>query len=504
MERYDLIIVGGGVNGCGIARDAAGRGLKVLLCEAADLAGATSSASTKLIHGGLRYLEYYEFGLVRKALKEREVLLSLAPHIIWPMRFVLPHEKGLRPAWFLRLGLFLYDHIGGRKRLPATETLDLRTSPYGAALKPEFVKGFEYSDCGVLDARLVILNALDAAERGADIRVRTECIAARRQNDAWRVALKDRETGETETVEGAILVNAAGPWVASFLEDAVGVTPEAHIRLVKGSHIIVPRFFDHDHAYLMQNADGRVVFAIPYEDDFAMIGTTDLDYEGDPRDVAISDEEISYLCEVASEYFRHEIRPEDVVSGFSGVRPLYDDGASDAKSATRDYVLELDANEGAAPRLDVFGGKITTYRVLAEKVMEKLHPWTAEAGAMWTGTKPLPGGDFAVDGHEGMLARLKTDYPFLGEKLAHRLFRLYGTRVWRLLGDAATLTDLGDMVFDDLSDREIAYLVETEWARTADDILTRRTRLGLKATAADVAAVEARIADVRGRLKKAA
>ncbi|PLX36100.1 MAG: glycerol-3-phosphate dehydrogenase [Hyphomicrobiales bacterium] len=495
MTRYDLLIVGGGVNGCGIARDAAGRGLKVLLCEADDLAGATSSASTKLIHGGLRYLEYYEFGLVRKALKEREVLLALAPHIIWPLRFILPHHRGMRPAWFLRLGLFLYDHIGGRKRLPPTKTLDMRTHPLGGLLKDGFDYGFEYSDCWVDDARLVVLNAVDAAERGADIRVRTECVKAERTGSDWTATLKNHLTGETETVTARALVNATGPWVARFLEKAVGVEPKNRVRMVKGSHIIVPRFFDHDRAYILQTTDGRIVFAIPYEQDFTMVGTTDIDYHGDPRDVAISDDEIDYLCAAASEYFRHDFRRDEIVHTFSGVRPLYDDGASEAKAATRDYVLNVDTGDGAAPRLDVYGGKITTYRVLAEMVLEKLGAFLPFSPRGWTGKEALPGGDFPIDGVGALTEKLAADYPFLSDKMVARFVRTYGTRTWDMLGDAASSDDLGTWFCASLSEREVNYLIDHEWARSAADILWRRSKLGLRCSSADVVALEQFVAE---------
>ncbi|PWC31547.1 glycerol-3-phosphate dehydrogenase, partial [Azospirillum sp. TSO22-1] len=359
-------MIGGGINGCGIARDAAGRGASVFLCEQGDLASATSSASTKLIHGGLRYLEYYEFRLVREALKEREVLWRMAPHIIRPLRFVLPHLAGLRPAWFLRLGLFLYDHLGGRERLPGTRTLDLRTDEAGQPLKPGLKRAFEYSDCWVEDARLVVLNAQDAARLGATIRTRTRCVEAARRDGLWQVTVEDVRTGVRSTIRAKVLVNAAGPWVAEVLEQCLRTEVGHRIRLVQGSHIVVPRLFAHERCYIFQNADGRIVFAIPYERDFTLIGTTDQDYQGDPAGVHATEAEITYLCAAAGEYFATPIRPEDVVWSYSGVRPLFDDGASAAQAATRDYVLALDAPEGGAPLLSVFGGKITTYRKLAE------------------------------------------------------------------------------------------------------------------------------------------
>ena len=391
---YDLLVIGGGINGVGIANEAAQRGLSIVLCEQNDLASGTSSRSSKLIHGGLRYLEYYEFRLVREALIEREVLWGIAPHIIRPLRFVLPHHRGLRPAWLLRLCLFLYDHLGGRKRLWSTRTLDLTQDAAGAPLKPGFARGFEYSDCRVDDARLVVLNARDAADRGAGIRTRTRAVAAVREAGLWRVTLEDRLTGAHETVTARALVNAAGPWVESFLTGVAQTTPPARVRLVQGSHIVVPRLFDHDRAYIFQNADNRIIFAIPYEEAFTLIGTTDQDYAGDPAAVKASDAEIAYLCAAASEYFRKAVTPADVVWTYSGVRPLYDDGASAAQEATRDYVLHKDGGGDVAPLLSVFGGKITTYRRLAMSALEQLAAdlpvLNGKAG--WTGAAPLPGG----------------------------------------------------------------------------------------------------------------
>ncbi len=477
---YDLLVIGGGINGTGVARDAAGRGASVLLVEMNDLASATSSASTKLIHGGLRYLEYYEFGLVRKALKEREVLWRAAPHIAWPLRFILPHHKELRPAWLLRLGLFLYDHLGGRKLLPATKTVRLDQPPYSNGLKALFRKGFEYSDCWVNDARLVVLNARDAADRGADIRTRTKCVSARREDGVWRVALKDLATGEDRTVTANVVVNAAGPWVAEMLRGVTGANNSSDVRLVKGSHIIVPRQFDHDRCFIFQNGDGRIVFAIPYETDFTLIGTTDVDYQDDLGKVEISKDEIDYLCQAASEYLEKPVTPEDVVSTYSGVRPLFDDGAKDAKAATRDYVLELDAGEGKPALLSVFGGKITTYRKLAEHVLERLDPFLDFTRGPWTAEASLPGGDFEATGFDDEVARLKTDYPFLGDAFATRLMRLYGTKARLLLGDAASPGDLGRCFGHDLYEAEIKWLVDREWARTVEDILWRRTKLGLR------------------------
>ncbi len=488
---YDLLVIGGGINGAGIARDAVGRGASVMLVEMGDLAGATSSASTKLIHGGLRYLEYYEFNLVRKALKEREVLWRLAPHIAWPLRFILPHHKELRPAWFLRLGLFMYDHLGGRKLLPATETVPLDQGVFKKGLKPLFKKGFEYSDCWVDDARLVVLNARDAAKRGANIVTRTKCISARREGDHWTAVLKDLTTGAERTVTASVLVNAAGPWVAEMLRGVVGANNSSAIRLVKGSHIIVPRQFDHDRCFIFQNGDGRIVFAIPYEDDFTLIGTTDVDFQDDLGNVEISKDEVAYLCKAVSEYLETPVTPEDVVHTYSGVRPLYDDGATEAKAATRDYVLELDAAEDQPALLSVFGGKITTYRKLSEHVLDKLKPFLPFNRGLWTDKEVLPGGNFSVTAVESEVVGLVTDYSFIDKTFAARLIRLYGTDARNVLGDAKELSDLGRSFGYNLYEAEVKWLVKHEWARTAEDILWRRTKLGLRLSEGEVAALEA-------------
>ncbi|GAA0776500.1 glycerol-3-phosphate dehydrogenase [Roseibium denhamense] len=477
---YDLLVIGGGINGTGIARDAVGRGATVMLAEMGDLAGATSSASTKLIHGGLRYLEYYEFDLVRKALKEREVLWRAAPHIAWPLRFILPHHKDLRPAWLLRLGLFLYDNLGGRKLLPATKTVRLDQAPFAQGLKPLFQKGFEYSDCWVDDARLVVLNALDASDRGAKILTRTKCISARRNDDHWSVVLKDLVSGDERTVTASVLVNAAGPWVAEMLRGVVGANNSSAVRLVKGSHIIVPRQFEHDRCFIFQNGDGRIVFAIPYEDDFTLVGTTDVDYQDDLSKVEISQDEVSYLCKAVSEYLEKPVTPEDVVHTYSGVRPLYDDGAKDAKAATRDYVLELEAGENKPALLSVFGGKITTYRKLAEHVLAKLEPHLPFKRGVWTAYAPLPGGDFNVDEVDAHMAKLREDFPFLDLKFASRLIRLYGTQVRAILGEAKTEADLGKCFGYNLYEAEVLFLIKREWARSAEDVLWRRSKLGLR------------------------
>lgn len=488
---FDVAIVGGGVNGCGIARDAAGRGASVILFEQSDLASGTSSASTKLIHGGLRYLEYYEFRLVREALMEREVLWRIAPHIVWPLRFVLPYHKGLRPRWLLRLGLALYDNIGGRKLLPPTRTLDLKSDPAGAPLKTDLEKGFEYSDCWVEDSRLVVLNARDAAERGAQIRTRTRVVGAERSGDHWIVTSEDLRTGRQERIRAKVLVNAAGPWVEKVLNGVVQSKSNASVRLVQGSHIVVKKLFAHDRAYIFQNADNRIIFAIPYQKDFTLIGTTDRDYKGDPTEVKASEEEIAYLCSAASEYFKEPVRREDVVWTYSGVRPLYNDGASKAQEATRDYVLMLDAPEGEPPVLSIFGGKITTYRRLAEAALDKLKSHLPAAGkSTWTGTASLPGGDFPQTGYAALVAALSADYPFVDKPVLARLVRAYGTRTREILGHARSVNDLGQNFGAGLTEREVLYLIDREWALSADDVLWRRSKLGLRLDPAQAEALD--------------
>ena len=481
---YDVAVIGGGVNGCGIARDAAGRGLSVLLAEKADLASGTSSASTKLIHGGLRYLEHYEFRLVRESLKEREVLLAMAPHIIRPLRFVLPHHRALRPALLIRLGLFLYDHLGGRRILPGSRAVDLADTPAGRPLKPGFSRGFEYSDCWVDDARLVVLNAMDAARRGADIRVRTEVVSARRDGERWRIELEDARSGKRETFVARALVNAAGPWVTDVANSRIGSNARAQLRLVKGSHIVVPRLFDHDRAYMFQNADRRIIFAIPYEREFTLIGTTDVDFEGDLDAIGVSDAEISYLCEAASEYFRQPVAPADVAWAYAGVRPLYDEGGMSAQEVSRDFVLDLEGPGGAPPLLNVIGGKITTFRHLAEEALKKLAPTFPAAGPPWTRGTVLPGGDFPHDGLAALARDLSAAYPPLGGA-ADRLARTYGTMAHDIFAGVRTAEDLGPHFGAGLYAREVAHLVANEWAMTADDILWRRTKLGLRLGAAE-------------------
>lgn len=483
---YDLLVIGGGVNGTGIARDAAGRGYSVMLCEMNDLASGTSSAATKLVHGGLRYLEHYKFRLVHEALAEREVLWKAAPHIIWPMRFVLPHVKGMRPAWFLRLGLFIYDSLGGRKLLPSTRTLNLRTDVTGKPLKKQFGIAFEYSDGWVNDARLVTLNAKDAADRGAVIRTRTKVISARREGALWHVEFEGK--GGRERATARMLVNAAGPWVDAVMIDAMGENTARNVRLVKGSHIVTRKLYDHDHCYFFQNADGRPVFAIPYENDYTLIGTTDLDYkDGDPAQVRISQEETDYLLKAVSDYFETPVTQSDLIWAYSGVRPLFDDGASASKEATRDYVLKVVGESGAAPLLNVFGGKLTTYRRLAEKAVDMIGETIGAKGPQWTETGTLPGGDFPPKGFEALVSELARAYPALDSALIRRLARSYGTKTRMLLGDAKTNADLGEAFGAGLTAREVDYLIAEEWAVTAEDVLWRRSKLGLRVSDADKA-----------------
>ena len=488
MADFDLAIIGGGINGAGIARDAAGRGISVLLIEQSDLASGTSSKSTKLIHGGLRYLEFYAFRLVREALIEREVLIGLAPHLTRPLRFVLPHHTGLRPAWMLRLGLFLYDHLGGRKILPGTQAVDLTHHVVGQPLKREYRQGFIYSDGWVDDARLVVLNAVDAAERGAVIRTRTRLLRADRAGDLWQLMLTAR--GRRETVTARALVNAAGPWVPDAAEHRLRQHTSPHVRLIKGSHIIVPRLFAHDHAYIFQNRDGRIVFAIPYEADFTLIGTTDQDFKGDPATPTASAAEINYLCAAVSAYFRKGVTPDQVVHAFAGVRQLYDDGARSAQNLTREYVLDLQGGPGEAPLLTVYGGKITTYRRLAEAAIGKLRRTLRLEGSLtgsWTATAPLPGGDFPHNGITALVARARGLWPFLDVASAHRLVRAYGTRLDRVVGEARDLHALGERFGEELTATEVRYLMRHEFAETADDVLWRRSKLGLRVGAEDAA-----------------
>jgi glycerol-3-phosphate dehydrogenase len=479
-QNFDLLVIGGGINGAGIARDAAGRGLSVCLVEQGDLAGATSSASTKLVHGGLRYLEHYEFRLVRESLIERERLLAIAPHIIWPLRFVLPHDKGLRPKWLLRLGLFLYDHLGGRKLLPATRSVDLTRPPHAGVLEERLKRGFEYSDCWVEDARLVVLNAMDAAERGADIRTRTECVELHRGRDGWEAHLVGPATEQIITAK--MVVNAAGPWVDKVLARALPGRNAAHLRLVKGSHLVFPRLYEGDHCYIFQNRDGRIVFAIPYEREFTLVGTTDVAFEGDPSGIAISPEEADYICAAVNEYLAVDVSPDKAVWSYAGVRPLYDDHSASNSTVTRDYVFELDRGwDGKGPALlSIFGGKITTYRKLAEHALEKL----GVGGQKWTAQAALPGGDIPALGFEDFVAAQAAIRPWLPEPMLRRLARTYGTRIGQVLGDARTLADLGQDFGAGLTAAEVIYLIRYEYARSADDVLWRRSKLGLHMTAA--------------------
>jgi glycerol-3-phosphate dehydrogenase len=491
----DLLIIGGGINGAGIARDAAGRGLSVLLVEQHDLAAHTSSASTKLVHGGLRYLEYYEFRLVREALMERERLLKIAPHIIWPLDFVLPHSKEQRPAWMVRAGLFLYDHLARRDRLPASKSV--RFGPHSAAaiLKPAYRRGFTYADCWVEDSRLVILNAMDAAARGADIRTRTRLVSARPDGDLWRAEIQDR-AGTRQNVSARAMVNAAGPWVGDILSARLGRNDGKTVRMVKGSHIIVKRLYPDDFAFILQNPDQRIVFAIPYEHDFTLIGTTDIPYQDDPAAVTISPDETSYLCESISRYFRVPVTPAEVVRSYSGIRPLYDDHAQNASAVTRDYVLDVTGGDGQPPLLSVFGGKITTFRKLAEHALEKLLPAMGRpVGQPWTAAAPLPGGDMPDADFDAYLASIIAKYPEFPEIFLHRLVRAYGTRALKILGQAARPADLGQDFGGLLTEAEADYLVAHEWARDAEDILWRRSKLALhvpEGTAARLSAYLAR------------
>ena len=504
----DLFIIGGGINGCGIARDATGRGLSVTLAEQGDLAQGTSSASTKLFHGGLRYLEYFEFRLVREALEERETLLVAMPHISWPMRFVLPLSpgmrfesdtptsrllrwvmpwaKGRRPAWLIRLGLFMYDTMGGRQILPAARSLDLTTDPAGRALKPEYRRAFEYSDCWVEDSRLVALNARDAAVRGARIMTRTKVITAERQGDLW-VLTTDGPHGR-ETHRARALVNAGGPWVEDIIRNVARINSSEGVRLVRGSHIVTKRLFDHERCYFFQGTDGRIIFAIPYEQDFTLIGTTDKDHQGAPKEAVCTDEERDYLLDFASQYFAKPVTRDDVVWAYSGVRPLYNDGAKSATAATRDYVLSLD--QTGAPLLNVFGGKITTYRRLAESALAKLAPFFPQAKPAWTARVPLPGGNFPHDGVADLTAKLRAQYPFLTPYWAGRMIRAYGTEAFDILGDAGTPAALGQDFGATLTEAEVRWLMTKEYAVEAADVVWRRSKLGLRMPADQVAALD--------------
>ena len=481
-ESYDVIVAGGGINGCGIARDLAGRGFSVCLLERGDLAGATSSASTKLIHGGLRYLEHYEFRLVREALAEREVMLRIAPHIVWPMRFVLPHRPEMRPRWMIRAGLFLYDRLARRISLPGHEAIDCRSHAYGAPLDPGITHAFAYSDCWVEDSRLVVLNARDAVRRGATVLTRTALAAAMRGPEGWTVTAQSAD-GRQQVMQARALVNAAGPWVLDLLGRA-GAKPRGRVRLVKGSHIVVPALHDGAQAYLLQNDDRRVVFVIPYEGRFSLIGTTDLSFEGDARDATASEEEVAYLCAAVAKQFRTAPRAEDVVWTFSGVRPLYDDGSSDASAITRDYVLEMD--ETGPPLLSVLGGKITTYRRLAEEAVARLAKAMGRpAGTSWTATAALPGGDLGAGGLAGFEAEAARRHAWLSRPMLARLVRAYGSELDAMLGGATAMADLGVPLGAGLTERELDWMIREEWARSAEDVLWRRSKLGLHMSVAE-------------------
>ncbi len=500
----DLLVIGGGINGCGVARDAAGRGLSVTLAEMSDLASATSSSSTKLFHGGLRYLEYFEFRLVRESLIERETLLRAMPHIAWPMRFVLPYHKdmrfesdtptskllgifmpwmrGSRPAWLIRLGLFLYDNLGGRKILPGTTTVDLTTAPEGRPLQDRFTKAYEYSDCWVEDSRLVVLNARDAEARGARILTRTQAMSAKQVDGIWHVTLKDIATDDTQIVRARVMVNAGGPWVSDVIRHAIHTGSKDRVRLVRGSHIVTRRLFDHDKCYFFQGTDGRIMFAIPYETDFTLIGTTDQEHDDPDTPPVCTPQEQAYMVDFVNAYLKEPISVEDIVWTYSGVRPLHDDGSSSATATTRDYTLKLDKSAGA-PVIHIFGGKITTYRRLAEGVLDLIGKEVGSLPTDWTAGVPLPGGDFAVDGVDDEIDDLERNYPFLTAAWARRLIRAYGTDAPRVLRDATSADDLGQDFGATLTAAEVEWLVDREYAQTAEDVLWRRSKLGLRLTA---------------------
>ncbi|MDI3322978.1 glycerol-3-phosphate dehydrogenase [Pontibacterium granulatum] len=472
--NYDLLVIGGGINGVGIAADAAGRGLSTLLCEMNDLGSATSSSSSKLIHGGLRYLEYGEFRLVREALAEREVLLHIAPHITRPLRFRLPHRPYLRPAWLIRLGLFLYDRLAARDTLQPFKSINFgKDSP----LKADITHGFEYSDGWVDDARLVVLNAMAARDKGATILTHTRCISAQRQASNWQVSLLDKHSGATREVSAYALVNASGPWVSSLFPEVIHSQAPKQIRMVKGSHIVVPRLYNSPEAYILQNSDRRIVFVIPYEKRFSLIGTTDVEYHGEPNAVKISPEERDYLISVTNQHFRHQLKPSDIVMDYAGIRPLLDDQSDNAQAVTRDYSFEIDAPENHPPLISVFGGKITTYRKLAQAVVDTLTPFFPDIGPRWTANTPLPGGDFETATQ--LLHTLKTRYPWLPLNVALRYVQSYGTLCHVFLKDAHNLNALGTHFGYGLYSAEVDYLIDQEWAFSLEDILWRRSKLGL-------------------------
>ncbi|MEO9653890.1 glycerol-3-phosphate dehydrogenase [Marinomonas sp.] len=475
-SHFDLFVVGGGINGTGIAADAAGRGLHVGLCEMGDLAQATSSSSSKLIHGGLRYLEHYEFRLVKEALTEREVLLKVAPHLVTPMRFQMPHRPHLRPAWLIRIGLFLYDNLGKRDTLLGSHKVK-----YGAdsPLKSDITQGFEYSDCWVDDARLVVTNALSAQQNKAEIYARTRCTGAKRVDGQWQISLENQISQETTTITAKALVNAAGPWVSSFIETKLEKKAPYGIRMIKGSHIVVPRIHQFSNAFIMQNTDKRIVFAIPYRDNYTLLGTTDVEYKGNPSDVEISDEETNYILNVANDHFKKDLSTDDVIWHYSGVRPLLEDESNDPSAVTRDYTLHLEDDNSQAPLLSIFGGKITTYRKLALSAMGKLTPYFDQLGPEWTHSQPLPGGNLGMS-LEAFTLSLQQSYPFIGSHLAKRFANSYGDRSHLILEGKTDLTELGEHFGADLYQVEVDYLLEKEWAYTSEDILWRRSKLGLE------------------------
>lgn len=485
---FDLLVVGGGINGAGIARDASGRGLSVMLCEKEDLAQHTSSASTKLIHGGLRYLEHYDFTLVRHALQEREVLLDAAPHIIWPLRFILPHHRELRPRWLIRIGLFLYDHIGGRKKLPASHAVNLSKHVAGEPLKEAFTHGFEYSDCWVQDARLVVLNAMDAALRGCEVKVRTEVTDLIREDGFWTVQLLDNNTQEVASITARVIVNASGPWVDKTLGLDEEHDARYATRLVKGSHIVVPKLFDHPYTYIFQNADNRIIFAVPYEQRYTLLGTTDMEVGDEPGVVTIDAEEVSYICNAASEYFSTAVSPDEVVWSYSGVRPLYDDASSNASKVTRDYKLDLDDRKDA-PVLSVYGGKITTFRKLADDAMNMLSSHLSIDSDDWTKHQPLPGGDMPNADFDAYLSQSRNTYSWLPEEVLFDYVRNYGTRICQLLQGRSCVEQLGQFFGGQLYQAEVDYLVEHEWAQTAEDIIWRRSKKGLALSVDEIEAL---------------
>ncbi|MFC6588418.1 glycerol-3-phosphate dehydrogenase [Sulfitobacter pacificus] len=522
-DTVDLFVIGGGINGCGIARDAVGRGFSVELAEMNDLASATSSASTKLFHGGLRYLEYWEVRLVREALIERETLLRAMPHISWPMRFVLPYHKdmrfegdtptskvlsfvmpwmrGRRPAWLVRLGLFMYDNLGGRKILKGTTSINLAGIPEGAPLQDRFEKAYEYSDCWIEDSRLVVLNARDAQARGARINVRTKVVSAEQVDGLWQITLEGKDTGEQRIVTARMLVNAGGPWVEDVIRNAVRINSSEGVRLVRGSHIVTRKLYDHDKCYFFQGTDGRIIFTIPYETDFTLIGTTDAEHTDVATKPVCTPEEQDYLIDFASKYLKTAVSKDDIVWTYSGVRPLYDDGATSATAATRDYVLTLDQSAGA-PILNVFGGKITTYRRLAESALEKITPFFEKDVQPWTAGVPLPGGDFPVDGVAALIAQLRAQYPFLDDRWASRLIKAYGKDAYDVLGEAKTAEDLGQNFGANLTEFEVLWLIENEFARSAEDIVWRRSKLGLRMSAQEIKLLDDWMAQALGAARQ--